>query len=809
MRECRYAHIRNRKMKFYQLLFIFILTGLYHPLASQQTSILKGTVMDVDENLPLPGANVYWEANPQKGVVTDLDGNFSIEIESFPAKLVISFLGYETSIRQLNHKDFEKALKFYLKPEELSLEEIIVRDRNPDLNVKGVEMGKTTVPIETIKNIPALFGEVDLLRGLQFLPGVQTAGEGTTGLFVRGGSADQNLIQIDGAPVYNPSHFFGFFSVFNPDALSGVEFYKGNIPAHMGGRISSVVDVQLKEGNFSQVKGEGGIGSISSRLTVDGPLFNEKSSFVLSGRRTYADLFLRLSRDENIRNNQLYFYDLSGKFTFRVSDKDKITLSSYFGEDFLGISRQFGLGWNNFVSSLTWNRNINETTFFDLTLYNSRYDYQVIFNDEDNGFDWNNNLSETGAQLVWTWLLPGNAQLKAGYHAQWYHVAPINVELSPTSGFQSLNTNPQNGFQNNFYVSMASEISPKLSWEGGLRLASFQQIGRGVQFVYAGGIPDPRAEIIDTLQFNRFEPITTYHRLEPRLGIRYLLDENTSLKASFNRNHQFIQVATNSSAGLPIDRWVPSSTYIEPLRGDQISLGLFKNLNNNKWEASVETYYRDFRNVIDLRQGASVLFTDNVETELLAGQGYAYGVEFLLRKNMGKTTGWLAYTYSRTWRRIEGISLDQWYNPRFDRPHDVNLVLNHEFNKRWSTAVTFVYTTGQAVTFPVGTYEVDFQRVPLYSDLRNPDRFPDYHRMDASVTWKNQDRGRKWRGSWNFSVYNLYGRKNPFSFQFTEIINDDIRFDQGSNQEIVSRRPGIIMTYLFTFLPALTYNFQF
>lgn len=796
-------------MKFLTLLYAsFCILNIFSANA-QNERIITGVVFETDGGTPLPGANIYWESEPAKGVVSDLEGNFSIKVGELPSKLVISFIGFTPSVRIITEKDIEKPLRFFLKPEDLSLEEIIIRDKSPDLNILGTEMGKSVVSIETIKNIPALFGEVDLLRSLQLLPGVQTAGEGTTGLFVRGGSADQNLIQLDGAPVYNPSHFFGFFSVFNPDALSGVEFYKGNIPAELGGRISSVVDVSMREGNFQNIKGEGGIGTISSRLTLDGPLLSDKSSFIISGRRTYADLFLRLSNNENINSNQLYFYDLSGKATFKLGDKDILSFSSYYGSDFLGISRQFGIGWNNFVSSLNWSRNISDDTFFDLNVYNSRYRYQILFDDENNGFDWQSTISETGARLEWSWLKPNNSVIKAGYHSQFYHFSPINLTLAPESNLTGFNTNPRNGFQNNFFVSGTTDLGTKVKIETGLRYTLYQEVGKGVIYQYEGGIPTPEANITDSLKLGRFESGKVFHRLEPRVSLRYLIRNDLSFKASFNRNHQFVQIATNSSAGLPIDRWVPAGTYIEPLRGDQVSAGLFKNFGMDRWEVSFESYYRDFKNVVDLRQGASVLFTDNVETELLTGVGYAYGFEFLIRKNFGKTTGWLGYSYSRTWRKIEGISQDNWYNPRFDRPHDVNLVLNHEFSKRWSAAMTFVYTTGQAVSFPVGTYEVDTQVLPLYGPQRNSERFPDYHRMDMSVTWKGVDKGRKWRGSWNFSVYNLYGRKNPFTFQFTDIVNDDITFDPDSGDEINSKRPGVVMTYLFTFLPALTYNFKF
>lgn len=796
-------------MKVLPVYFSFLLIFLNASIKAQDQSLIRGKVVEIQTEEALPGANVYWEGNPQQGVVTDIDGSFTINAPVLPAKLVISFIGFEMSVRSISPKDKDKILSFYLKPEDFSLEEVVISGRAADQNIKSLEMGKSVIPIETIRNIPALFGEVDLLRSLQLLPGVQTAGEGTTGLFVRGGSADQNLVQIDGAPIYNPSHFFGFFSVFNPDALDGVEFYKGNIPANLGGRISSVIDVSLKEGNYQKVKGEGGIGTISSRLTMDGPLFSDRSSFSISARRTYADVFLRLSNDENLRNNSLYFYDLSGKFTFKLGDKDKLSLSSYYGSDYLGLSRQFGFGWANWINSLNWTRTINEKTYFDLNAYYSRYRYEVNFNDPDIGFDWDNVLSETGIRGQWSYIPDNKSSMSWGFHSQLYQFAPVALNPSPGSNIEPIATNPRNGLQHNFFFSAVTDISSRIRAEGGLRWGLYNQIGRGKVFVYEDGIPSPEANIVDSLSFNRLDNIQFYQGLEPRLSLRYLIKEDLSFKASYNRNFQYVQVASNSSAGLPIDRWIPAGAYIPPIRGDQYSIGFFKNLRDNIWELSLEGYYKDFRNLVDLRQGASILFTDNVETELLIGDGYAYGLEFLLRKNVGKTTGWLSYTYSRVWWNIAGISGDQKFNPRFDRPHDVTLVLNHEFSKRWSANLTFVYTTGQAVTFPIGSYELDNQRLPLYGEQRNADRFPDYHRMDASVTWRNVDKGRKWRGSWNLSIYNLYGRKNPFSYQFTDIINDEINFDVSSGQEIVSRRPGVVKTYLFTFLPAITYNFEF
>lgn len=741
--------------------------------------MVTGQVIDKASGEPLPGAIVNWEGEANSGTITDENGNFALQMEGAFGTLLIRFLGYQPIARDLKDKSKIEGLVFYLSPEEWTLEEVVVSERRPDENVASTEMGKNIISGQELKRIPALFGEVDLLRGIQLLPGVTTAGEGSTGLFVRGGSADQNLIQIDGAPIYNPSHFFGFFSVFNPDALSDVALYKGAIPAEFGGRVSSLVDISLKEGNTSKIQGDGGIGSISSRLTVDGPLFSDNSSFIVSGRRTYADLFLAFSSDEAIRNNQLYFYDLSGKFMWRKGAKDKFTLSSYYGSDFLGLRSQFGLGWKNWVNSFTWDRQINDRNYLDVSAYYSRYQYLISFSDEENGFDWSNHFAESGIKAAWTYIPKENSEVKAGMHGQLYHFAPIDLQGSPESGIEPLDSHPRTGAQFNLFLSGKTEVSERLSLEAGLRWGNYQQIGNGVNYLYDNDDPQGSEQVIDTLEYRLGQRMQAYQGWEPRFSARYRITSGSSLKAGLNRNYQYIQVASNSSAGLPIDRWVPAGRYILPIRGDQVSVGFFQNLRDNQWEVSLEGYYRDFRNIVDLKQGANVLFTDNIETEILTGNGWSYGMEFLLRKNVGKTTGWLSYTWSRVFRKIQGINQGLPYPPRFDRPHDLSLVVSHQLSERLSFSGTFIYTTGIAVTFPVGSYEIDDQRVPLYSDQRNGDRFPDYHRLDLSVTLKNRDRGRWWQGSWNFSVYNAYGRKNPFSYEFTTIYNNDIGFQPG------------------------------
>ncbi|GGF26584.1 collagen-binding protein [Echinicola rosea] len=775
----------------------------------QATNVLKGVVMDEESNETLVGATVYWQSSPTQGVTSDEEGGFELPVVTLPDTLVVMYLGYGKEKMPLGQDRLDEGLTVTLKPTAAGLEEVVVEGQLEEVITQSVDIGRNVVPIATLKSIPSLFGEVDVLRGLQLLPGIQTAGEGTTGLFVRGGSSDQNLIQLDGAPVYNPSHFFGFFSVFNPDALDEVDLYKGNIPATYGGRLSSVVEISMKEGRTDRIHGAGGIGNISSKITVDGPLFSEKSSFVVTGRRTYADLFLKLSNNEEINSNQLYFYDLGAKMTFRPSARDKVSISSYYGRDYLQAGDMFGFGWKNWVNSILWNKTFSERTFLDVNGYYSQYDYQIDVMDEDNGFSWSNLISEGGLRWFFTLTPSERAVFEVGAHSRYYHFSPVDMTTNPGSQITPITTQPGNAVQQDFFISGELDISSKLKVEGGLRWSIYAQIGKGAEYIYDESPAQDNAAIIDTVQYSRFRPMAFYQGKEPRIALRYKITDNLSFKSAYNRNFQYQQVASNSSAGLPIDRWTLASEYIQPIMSDQFSAGMYNDINDGKWEVSVEGYYKTYDHIIDVKQGADVLFTDHLETEVLDGRGWSYGTELLLKKNTGKTTGWLGYTYSRTYRQIEGISEGKAYNPRYDRPHDISLVLQHAFSERLTANMTFVYSTGQAVSFPVGTYSMDNQEMPLYDTRRNEDRFPDYHRMDVAVTWKNKDKEKKWRGSWNFSVYNVYGRKNPYSYQFKDIVNNDIHYESASGEPVYSRRPGVVMTYLFTFLPSISYNFEF
>ncbi|GAB3647668.1 TonB-dependent receptor [Echinicola sediminis] len=798
-------------MKFTQISLFFFSAMLVTFLQgrAQQLLLIKGVVSDAETSEKLSGAAVYWEGRENEGVISDLKGEFWLEVEKLPVNLVVSFIGYEKKIIQLSNPSIGDPLEIQLQATAQSLAEVVIEGGREMSIVESVAMGKSKLDMGTLSNIPSLFGEVDVLRSLQLLPGIQNAGEGSTGLFVRGGSSDQNLVQLDGAPVYNPSHFFGFFSVFNPDAIEEVELYKGNIPATLGGRLSSVVDLKMKEGNTERLRGKGGIGTISSKLALDGPLFSENSSFMLSGRRTYADMFLKLSNNEDIKNNKLHFFDLGAKLTFRLSEDDKLSLSSYNGQDYLRAGDLFGFGWKNWINTVVWNKTLGEQAHLDLNGYYSRYSYLIHIMDEENGFKWNNLISEGGLRGVLGLRPLDNTLLEMGFHSRVYHFFPVDMEADPGSKVEPVNTHPKNALQNDVFISAEIDLNQRLKLETGLRWSLYHQVGRGVRYIYEQEPTDQPEGIVDTVYYDRLKSIKFYNGLEPRLALRYRISDHLSFKTAFNRNFQYLQVASNNSAGLPIDRWGLANHDLPPVRVDHFSAGLYKLLKEGTWEASIEGYYKDYKDIIDVRPGGDVLFTDNIEAQVLLGDAWAFGGEFHLKKKKGKTTGWLGYTYSRTFRKVQGISEGEAYNPRYDRPHDISLVLHHEFNERLSCNLTFVYATGQAVSFPIGAYHVDNQEIPLYGPKRNKDRFPDYHRADASVTIKSKDKGKNWRSSWNFSIYNLYGRKNPYSYQFIDIVNNDINYDSSSGEPVYSRRPGVIKTYLFSFLPSISYAFEF
>lgn len=789
---------------------LLMLLCLSPAVMAQRSVSLSGYVQDATTGEELIGATIKVIEKPGTGTSTNVYGFYSLSLPPGQYTLEYNFVGYQRR-QQILELITDQKMNIRLQPADLKLEEVVVSSQRQNINVEEVNMSRENLSIEQVRKLPALFGEVDLIRTIQLLPGVQTVGEGTTGMFVRGGSADQNLILLDEATVYNASHFLGFFSVFNPDAIKNIELYKGGIPARFGGRISSILDIQMRDGNRQNYVFSGGVGSISSRLTAEGPLQKDRSSFLVSGRRTYADLFLRLSPDENINNNTLYFYDFNAKANYIINDNNRLYLSGYFGRDVFGVEDLFGLDWGNATFTTRWNHTFNDKLFLNTSLIYSKFDYGFDANDGVNSFIWKSELENYNLKSDFSWFLNPANTITFGSNSQYHYFGPPKITFEGETDIESIALFDRFALEQAFYLGNEQKVSDRLSLEYGLRYSLFQHMGPGRAYEYAPGLSRTHETITDTLHFKQFEPIQFYNGWEPRFGVRYLLDENSSLKVSYNRTVQYLQVASNATAGLPIDRWIPADRYVRPLMGDQIAAGYFRNFAEDKYEASVEVYYKWMQRLIDFKPAAQILLTNNIETELLEGRGWAYGTEWLLRKNTGNTTGWLAYTLSRSIRQIPGINNNAPYPARYDRTHDIALVVNHEINRRWSVAGNFVYNTGTAVSFPVGRTIIAGQSIAVYDDnRRNANRMPPYHRLDLSATLNSRaNANRKWEGSWVFSIYNVYARKNPFTITFEEVYNNDPGFIPRPGEQVYSKELGAVKLYLFSIIPSVTYNFQF
>ncbi|MDN5215271.1 TonB-dependent receptor [Fulvivirgaceae bacterium BMA12] len=795
-------------MKYLYTIIICSLISFQSLSQSQHT--ISGYVRDGSSGEEMIGATVTINELPGTGTVSNAYGYYSLTLPSGNYTLKYNYIGYETITKEIDLKSNMK-LDISLAEEQLHLEEIVVQSEKPEDNVTDVKMSREKLQVEKIKALPALFGEVDLIKTLQLLPGIQSAGEGTTGLFVRGGSSDQNLMLLDEATVYNASHFLGFFSVFNADAIKNVEIYKGGIPARFGGRLSSILDIQMKEGNNKKFAMSGGIGSVSSRLTVEGPIVKDKSSFIISGRRTYADLFLRLSPNEDVNSNILYFYDLNAKANYRIDDKNRVFVSGYFGRDVFDFDDTFGLDWGNATVTTRWNHLFNDRLFLNTTVLFSNFGYGFDIDDGVQSFEWKSNLQEYSAKLDFTYFINPNNTLSFGVNSILHRFEPATITPGDNSIFIDFALDNRYALEHALYIGNDHKINEKLLIQYGLRYSIFENIGPGKVFLYEEGVPRSDETLIDSIRYDRLERINLYHGLEPRFAARYILNRQSSVKASYNRMRQYIQVASNSTAGLPIDRWIPADNYIEPLIGDQVALGYFRNFKDNTFEASVEVYYKWMDNLIDFKPAAEILLNNNIETEILSGKGWAYGAEFTVKKNVGKTTGWFGYTIAKTERQIDGINDGKKYNAKYDRTHDISLVVSHEMSPRLTLSANWVYATGQAVSFPVGRYNVDGRSIPYYDDLRrNADRMPSYHRLDLSANLKAKNKkNKRLQRSWSFSIYNAYARKNAFSITFEDIVNEDVNYDSDEDGPETSRRPGSVKLYLFSLIPSVTYNFKF
>ena len=774
------------------LLFVVSFVLLQHSFSNENSTkhILSGYVKDGANGEALIGVTIYVK-ELQTGTSTNSYGYYALNLPQGTYNLEYSYLGFQGISKSINLKT-SQTVDVELEAEARQLKEVVVRAVRRDANVTRNAMSAQKIEIGAIRKIPALMGEVDLLKAIQLLPGVISAGEGTSSFSVRGGAIDQNLIILDEATVYNASHLMGFFSVFNNDAIKNLTLYKGDIPAIYDGRLSSLLEVNMKDGNSKKIEGSGGIGTISSRLTIEGPISKDRTSFIVSARRTYADLFLKLSSNTQINSNQLYFYDLNAKLNHRIDENNRLFISAYMGQDVFK-NKNAGFDFGNSTFTARWNRLFSRSLFSNLTLNYSRYRYGLgsSFSNESN-FEWKYQMQDLGLKYDFSYFATPDNTLKFGYQATYHKLSPGSVVSSGgATSYDPYILPDNNAFEQAIYVQSDHKLSAKLSLKLGLRLNAFSNIGSGTIYRY-----DTNYKSIDSLVYGNGEIIKTFFRLAPRIGIAYQLNGQSSLKANYSRTNQFLQMASNSSAGTPLDLWFTASPNVKPQTCDQFALGYFRNFNDNKLEASVELFYKTMHNTIDFADHAQLLLNRKLDGELRFGSSKAYGAEFLLQKNEGRATGWISYTYSRAQRTIAGVNEGDSYSTPYDRPHTFYVVANYDLSDKVSIGANFVYASGQPITYPVARMEVGKVIVPIYSK-RNEYRMPDYHRLDVSLTWKPRgNEHRRWNGEWNFSIYNVYAHKNAWTINF---VGDPDN----------ANRTYAEMTYLFTFIPAITYNFKF
>lgn len=785
---------------------------LLFPLSMQAQKVtVSGYIKDAKNGEGLIGASIFIK-ELLTGTTTNTYGFYSLTLPKGNYTLVATSVGYRKNIKTINLNDKSVELNIELQEDGQELAEVVVRAEKEDNNVKAVEMSVNRVEMKTIKKIPALLGEVDLVRAIQLLPGVTTAGEGASGFNVRGGGIDQNLILLDDAPVYNSSHLFGFFSVFNPDAVKDVKLIKGGIPAQYGGRGSSILDVKMKEGNAKKLEVNGGIGLIFSRLSIEAPIVKDKASFIVAARRSYVDILAKPFLTGSSAGSQFNFYDLTAKVNYNINQKNTVFLSGYFGRDVFG--QDFGFNWGNSTLSARWNHVFSNKLFLNNTAFYSNYDYYL---DSDlnnkrpnNSFKWRSNIVNYSYKPDFTYYISPDNTLTFGGQILTYDFKPGEATATSEGISRSFGQKSKNALELSAYIGNEWKVSPKLTLQYGIRYSSYSyssQDSVSYQRKYVG-ISDSYTSGYDLITSPNTpgQTLQTYGNWEPRFSANLNLSDKSSIKLSYNRLAQYIHLLSNTAASTPLDVWTPSTNNIKPQIVDQVAFGFFKNYADNMFEASAEIYYKTLQNQIDYADGAQLFLNPKVEKDLMFGDGRAYGLELFVKKNRGKLTGWLSYTLQRSERQIAGLNKGEWYPNRYDRTNTVNLVAQYEFNKKWSFGSNFTYVTGVPYTLPEG--KASYQGLPLSiinAGTRGNLRVPSYHRLDISATKKNKKAlFGKGESEWVFSIYNLYNRRNPFSIYTQQ--QDEIK---RVTAEDAIKTQAVQFSVIGTFVPAVTYNMKF
>jgi hypothetical protein len=785
-------------MKKHFLLFISLFFTLN--VSAQEKFTVSGYIKDATNGEGLIGVSVYVQ-EIKSGTQTNPYGFYSLTLPKGTYNLVLSYVGFEKISKRVDLSQDVK-LDVELKDDSKLLQEVVVTTKKADDNVKNIEMSVNKIDIKTMQKMPALLGEVDIIKSIQFLPGVTSVGEGASGFNVRGGGIDQNLVLLDEAPVYNSSHLFGFFSVFNPDAVKDVKLIKGGIPSQYGGRVSSILDVRMKEGNAKKPQFSGGIGSIFSRLTYESPFLKDKGSFIVALRRSYIDILAKPFLNSDLKGTTFYFYDFTAKANFRANEKNTFFLSGYFGRDKFGAD--FGFNWGNATTSFRWNHVFNNKLFLNNTVFYSNYDYALQSdlkqkNDQD-AFRWKSNIITYSIKPDFTYYPNTNNTVTFGGQLTYYTFNPGQAVAISGGVERAIGLDDKFASETALYIGNEQKINSKISLQYGLRYSLYNYLGKGKAYELSAVANDgERRSVTKTTEYGWGKSIQQYGNFEPRFSANFSLGQDNSIKLSYNRLAQYIHLLSNTTASSPLDVWTPSSNNIKPQLADQIALGYFHNFNDNLFETSVEVYYKKLYNQIDYVRNADLLLNTAVEADLLFGKGRAYGAEFYVKKTKGKFNGWISYTLARTERKIEGLNQNTWFPSRIDKPHNLAIVGIYDLNKRWTFSTNFTLSTGTPASFPTNKFIWQDYALPHnYYDTRNAYRIPASHRLDFAATRQTKYAFFKHgTGEWVFSIYNVYNRRNPFSVFVRQ------------NETDPTKTEAVRYAVFGSIIPAVTYNFKF
>lgn len=784
---------------------MFLFTGIQ---AEEEKYSISGYINDDATGEVLIGATVYVQ-EISSGAQTNVYGFYSLTLAPGKYTLDFRYIGYVTKKIEIDLME-DKSLNVALLSEDVQLEEIVIKGTRESQNVTSTEMSTVELDIKTIRKVPAFLGEVDVIKTIQLLPGVSTVGEGASGFNVRGGGVGQNLVLLDEAPVYNSSHLLGFFSVFNPDAVKDVKLYKGGIPARYGGRIASILDIRMKDGNAKKLGVQGGVGTIFSRIAVEGPTIKDKGSFIFAARRSYIDVLAKPFTDVLSDGAQLYFYDLTLKTNYKFNQNNTVFLSGYLGRDKFLFDANQGFSWGNKTATIRWNHLFGDRLFSNFTTFFSDYDYSLAFGENDfDKFEWKSRIRTIDFKPEFTYFINSSNELTFGGDIIYYKFNPADAVGVSNGVSADISLEKKYGLETALFVGNETKFGEAISAQYGLRLSNFQYLGPGNVYEWETIEPGKRKELVSSTRAEKYETIASYTNLEPRASLKIQTGPKTSIKMSYNRMTQYIHLISNTTASNPLDVWRPSTNNIEPQIGDQYALGLFKNFGaNNDYELSVEGYYKDTWNQIEYIDGADILINEFLEADLLSGIGRAMGLEFYLKKNTGKLNGWISYTLGKSELKVDGINSSRWYPARFDQRHNLKVVGYYEINPRWTLSANFTYLSGTPTTFPTDRFTQQEYLVPYNAfDSRNNVRIPNFHRLDISATlngrkYRKNGKLRKNSDYWVFGFYNIYARKNPFSIYFSQGTERPV---SGQPIETFATQVSIIGTIV----PAISYNFNF